>query len=49
MRFIGVKFTRHFRAAFEPWAGQIHVACEPSINSPENLCFQNLGRKVYPL
>ncbi|MBI2194797.1 MAG: M81 family metallopeptidase [Planctomycetes bacterium] len=49
MRYIGVKSAAHFRAAFEPWAGQITVVSEPSVHSPENVPFRRLGRKVYPL
>lgn len=49
MRIIGVKSAAHFRAAFEPWAGQVHVVAEPGLHNPENLRFHRLGRKLYPL
>jgi len=49
MRYLGVKSAAHFRAGFEAWAGQIYVVSEPSVHSPENLPFQRLGRKLYPL
>ena len=49
MRYVGVKSAAHFRAGFEPWAGQIHVVSEPCVHSPEGLTYRNLGRRVYPL
>lgn len=51
MRYIAVKSAAHFRAAFEPWAGAIHVVSEPSVHSADTgtLRFHNLGRKVYPI
>jgi microcystin degradation protein MlrC len=49
MRVIGVKSAAHFRAAFEPWAGQVYVVAEPGLHNPENLRFHRLGRKLYPL
>jgi microcystin degradation protein MlrC len=49
MRYIGVKSTAHFRAGFEPWAGQIHLVSESSVHNLGNLPFKRLGRKVYPL
>lgn len=50
MRYIGVKSAAHFRAAFEPWAGAIHVVSEPSVHSADTgtLTYRNLGRKLYP-
>ncbi len=50
MRYIGVKSAAHFRAGFEPWAGQIEVIAEPSVHAPAdaNLAFKRLGRKLYP-
>ena len=49
MRYIGVKSAAHFRAGFEPWAGQIIVVSEPCVHTAEILTFKNLGRKIYPL
>lgn len=49
LRVIGVKSAAHFRAAFEPWAGQVYVVAEPGLHNPENLQFHRLGRKLYPL
>jgi microcystin degradation protein MlrC len=51
MRTIGVKSAAHFRAGFEPWAGNIIVVSEPSVHSTDtgHLRFHNLGRKLYPL
>ncbi|MBX3015087.1 MAG: hypothetical protein KF832_26440 [Caldilineaceae bacterium] len=51
MRYIAVKSAAHFRAAFEPWAGAIHVVSEPSVHSPDTgtLPFHKLGRKIYPI
>ena len=50
MRYVGVKSAAHFRAGFEPWAGQIQVISEPSVHAPAdaNLAFKRLGRKLYP-
>jgi len=50
MRYIGIKSAAHFRAAYEPWAGAIHVVSEPSVHSADtgNLPFHRLGRKLYP-
>ena len=51
MRYIGIKSAAHFRAAFEPWAGAIHVVSEPSVHSADTgtLTFHRLGRKLYPV
>ncbi|NKB72475.1 MAG: hypothetical protein GKR89_35815 [Candidatus Latescibacteria bacterium] len=49
MRYVGVKSAAHFRAGFEPWAGQIIVVSEPCVHNAEILTFKNLGRKIYPL
>ena len=50
MRYVGVKSAAHFRAGFEPWAGQIQVISEPSVHAPSDakLAFKRLGRKLYP-
>lgn len=48
MRYISVKSTAHFRAAYEPWAGAIYLVSEPSVHDLGNLPFKRLGRKVYP-
>ena len=50
MRYICVKSAAHFRAAFEPWAGAIHVISEPSVHSADigHIKFYKLGRKLYP-
>lgn len=48
MRYIAVKSTAHFRAAFEPWAGAIYLISEPSVHNLGGLPFKRLGRKVYP-
>ena len=50
MRYVGVKSAAHFRAGFEPWAGQIQVISEPSVHAPAEgkLAFKRLGRKLYP-
>ncbi len=48
MRYISVKSTAHFRAAFKPWAGAIYLVSEPSVHDLGNLPFKRLGRKVYP-
>ena len=50
MRYVGVKSAAHFRAGFEPWAGQIQVISEPSVHAPVDakLAFKRLGRKLYP-
>ncbi|MEZ4678494.1 MAG: M81 family metallopeptidase [Caldilineaceae bacterium] len=48
MRYIGIKSAAHFRAAYEPWAGAIHVVSEPSVHSAETVTFHRLGRKLYP-
>lgn len=50
MRYIGIKSTVHFRAAFESWAGTIIAVSEPSVHHPAEgkLAFHNLGRKLYP-
>ncbi len=50
MRYVGVKSAAHFRAGFEPWAGQIQVISEPSVHDPADakLAFKRLGRKLYP-
>jgi len=50
MRYIGIKSAAHFRASFEPFAGNIYVVSEPSVHSAETLAgqFKNLGRKLYP-
>ena len=50
MRYVGVKSAAHFRAGFEPWAGQIQVISEPSVHAPADaqLAFKRLGRKLYP-
>ena len=50
MRYIAVKSAAHFRAAFEPWAGAIHVVSEPSVHSADTgtLNYTKLGRKLYP-
>ncbi len=51
MRYIGIKSAAHFRAAYEPWAGAIHVVSEPSVHSADTgtLTFHRLGRKLYPV
>ena len=48
MRYICVKSAAHFRAAFEPWAGAIHVISEPSVHSADigHIKFYKLGRKL---
>lgn len=50
MRYICVKSAAHFRAAFEPWAGAIHVISEPSVHSADigHIKYYKLGRKLYP-
>lgn len=50
MRYIGLKSAAHFRAAFESWAGAIHVVSEPSVHSADTgtLKYYHLGRKLYP-
>jgi microcystin degradation protein MlrC len=51
MRYVSVKSAAHFRAAFEPWAGDIYVVSEPSVHSADTgtLQFHHLGRKLYPI
>ena len=49
MRYIGIKSSAHFRAAFESWAGAIYVVDEPSVHAMNHLTFRRLGRSVYPL
>ena len=48
MRYIGVKSAAHFRAAFESWAGAIHVVSEHGVHEMANLIYRRLGRKLYP-
>lgn len=48
MRYIAVKSTAHFRAAYEPWAGAIYMVAEQSVHDFGNLPFHRLGRKLYP-
>lgn len=48
MRYISVKSTAHFRAAFESWAGAIYLVSEASVHNLGSLPFKRLGRKVYP-
>ena len=50
MRYISVKSAAHFRANFEPFAGNIYVVSEPSVHSGATLQgqFKNVGRKLYP-
>ena len=49
MCYICVKSAAHFRAAFEPWAGVIHVIPEPRVHSADigHIKFYKLGRKLY--
>ena len=49
LRYVGVKSAAHFRAGFESWAGAVHEVAEPSVHSPWNVTFGNLGRRVFPL
>ena len=51
MRYVGVKSAAHFRASFEPWAGNVIVVSEPGVHSPETVQgrFHNTGRKLYPI
>ena len=50
MRYIGIKSSAHFRASYEPFAGNIYVVSEPAVHSAATLegQFKNLGRKLYP-
>ena len=50
MKYIGIKSAAHFRAAFEAWAGAIHLVSEPSVHNPAEgkLAFTNIRRPLYP-
>lgn len=48
MRYIAVKSTAHFRAAYEPWAAAVYVVAEPGVHNFGTLPFMRLGRKLYP-
>ena len=37
MRYIGVKSAAHFRAAFESWAGSIHLIAERALAPVERM------------
>ncbi len=51
LQWIGVKSSTHFRAAYDPIAGQVHRAAFPSVQShdPRKLTYRNLRRPIFPL
>ena len=50
-QWIAVKSSNHFRAAYEPIAGQVFRVAFPSVQShdPRDLTYQNLRRPIFPL
>ena len=51
LRWIGVKSSNHFRAAYGPIATQVHRVAFPAVQShdPRDLTYQNLRRPIFPL
>ena len=50
-QWIAVKSSNHFRAAYEPIAGQVFRVAFPSVQSqdPRDLTYKNLRRPIFPL
>ena len=50
-KWIAVKSSNHFKAAYEPIAGQVFRVGFPSVQShdPRDLTYQNLRRPIFPL
>ena len=50
MRYIGLKSAGHFRACYEPFAGNIYSVSEPNVHDHELIMghYKNLGRKLFP-
>ena len=51
LRWIGVKSSNHFRAAYGPIATQVHRVAFPAVQShdPRDLTYHNLRRPIFPL